>query len=66
MEKLAVFKDYISLIKKNCMLKNVGLSVDGPNMLRKEFNSNFMRKIIERAIWQIQKLQSFPESICFK
>lgn len=50
MEKLAVFKDYISLIKESSHVKNVGLLVDGPNMLRKEFNSNLdvVRKIIEQ------------------
>lgn len=37
-EKLSSFKDYIPLIRENSQGKNIGLLVDGPNMLRKEFD----------------------------
>lgn len=46
-EKLTSLKDYIPLKKKESG-KNIGLLIDGPNMLRKEFslNLNLVRKII--------------------
>lgn len=37
-EKLTAFKEYFPLRKKESAVKNIGLLVDGPNMLRKEFN----------------------------
>ena len=39
-DKLTSFKDYIPLIRENSSGKNIGLLVDGPNMLRKEFDCN--------------------------
>lgn len=36
-EKLVSFKEYLPL-KRRDNVKNIGLLVDGPNMLRKEFN----------------------------
>lgn len=47
-EKLSSFKDYIPLVKGSSDGKNVGLLVDGPNMLRKEFGVNLetVREII--------------------
>lgn len=39
-EKLTSLKDYIPLKRKEADEKNVGLLVDGPNMLRKEFSLN--------------------------
>lgn len=38
LEKLSSFKEYFTLKSKNLGEKNIGLLVDGPNMLRKEFN----------------------------
>ncbi|MEW6009966.1 MAG: TIGR00288 family protein [Methanobacterium sp.] len=38
LEKLTSFKEYLPLKTKKSGGKNVGLLVDGPNMLRKEFN----------------------------
>jgi uncharacterized protein (TIGR00288 family) len=37
-EKLNALKDYFPLKKRGSVQKNIGLLVDGPNMLRKEFN----------------------------
>lgn len=39
-EKLTSLKDYIPIKKKEGGEKNIGLLVDGPNMLRKEFSLN--------------------------
>jgi len=39
-DKLTSFKDYIPRIRENSNGKNIGLLVDGPNMLRKEFDCN--------------------------
>jgi uncharacterized protein (TIGR00288 family) len=38
LDKFSSFKDYIPLIKHDSHDKNIGLLVDGPNMLRKEFD----------------------------
>ena len=40
LDKLTSFKDHIPLIRENSPGKNIGLLVDGPNMLRKEFDCN--------------------------
>ena len=40
LDKLTSFKDHIPLIRDNSHSKNIGLLVDGPNMLRKEFDCN--------------------------
>jgi uncharacterized protein (TIGR00288 family) len=40
LDKLNSIKDYIPLIKHDTHGKNIGLRVDGPNMLRKEFDCN--------------------------
>jgi len=47
-EKLSSLKDYIPLKRKEADEKNIGLLVDGPNMLRKEFSLNLdlVRKIM--------------------
>jgi uncharacterized protein (TIGR00288 family) len=47
-EKLSSLKDYIPLKRGESGLKNIGLLVDGPNMLRKEFSLNLdlVREII--------------------
>lgn len=37
-EKLAAIKEYLPLKRRESSVKNIGLLVDGPNMLRKEFN----------------------------
>lgn len=37
-EKLNAFKEYLPLKKRESGVKNIGLLVDGPNMLRREFN----------------------------
>ena len=37
-EKITSIKDYLTIRKKSSTQKNIGLLVDGPNMLRKEFN----------------------------
>jgi uncharacterized protein (TIGR00288 family) len=37
-EKLISFKEYFPLKRRESTVKNIGLLVDGPNMLRKEFN----------------------------
>lgn len=37
-ERLAVIKEYLPLKRSGSSTKNIGLLVDGPNMLRKEFN----------------------------
>lgn len=37
-EKITSIKDYLPLKRKPSGQKNIGLLVDGPNMLRKEFN----------------------------
>lgn len=37
-EKLNAIKDYFPLKRRESSQKNIGLLVDGPNMLRKEFN----------------------------
>jgi len=37
-EKLTAFKEYLPLRKQESGVKNIGLLVDGPNMLRREFN----------------------------
>lgn len=37
-DKRNFIKDYLPLKKKSSKRKNIGLLVDGPNMLRKEFN----------------------------
>jgi uncharacterized protein (TIGR00288 family) len=37
-EKLISFKEYFPLKRRESNDKNIGLLVDGPNMLRKEFN----------------------------
>jgi uncharacterized protein (TIGR00288 family) len=37
-EKLISFKEYFPLKRRESYDKNIGLLVDGPNMLRKEFN----------------------------
>lgn len=39
-EKLTSIKEYIPIKKKEGGEKNIGLLVDGPNMLRKEFSLN--------------------------
>ncbi|MCE5213994.1 MAG: TIGR00288 family NYN domain-containing protein [Methanobacterium sp.] len=38
--KRTSFKDYLPLKRRESAKKNIGLLVDGPNMLRKEFNLN--------------------------
>ena len=38
LDKFSSFKDYIPLIGRDAPDKNIGLLVDGPNMLRKEFD----------------------------
>ncbi|WP_048191072.1 TIGR00288 family NYN domain-containing protein [Methanobacterium sp. SMA-27] len=38
LDKFSSFKEYIPLIKHDSHDKNIGLLVDGPNMLRKEFD----------------------------
>ncbi|MBI5681189.1 MAG: TIGR00288 family NYN domain-containing protein [Methanobacterium sp.] len=47
-ERLTSLKDYIPLKRRESGGKNIGLLVDGPNMLRKEFSLNLdiVRKII--------------------
>ena len=40
LDKLTSVKNYIPLIRENSPGKNIGLLVDGPNMLRKEFGYN--------------------------
>ena len=40
LDKLNSIKDYIPLIRHDTHGKNIGLLVDGPNMLRKEFDCN--------------------------
>lgn len=47
-EKLSSLKSYIPLKRSDSGAKNIGLLVDGPNMLRKEFSLNLdlVRKII--------------------
>ncbi|MDI6702355.1 TIGR00288 family NYN domain-containing protein [Methanothermobacter wolfeii] len=47
-EKLTSLKEYIPIKKKEGGEKNIGLLVDGPNMLRKEFSLNLdlVRKIL--------------------
>ena len=47
-EKLSSLKDYIPLRRGDAGAKNIGLLVDGPNMLRKEFSLNLdlVREII--------------------
>ncbi|MDI9615572.1 TIGR00288 family NYN domain-containing protein [Methanothermobacter sp.] len=47
-EKLTSLKEYIPIKKKEGGEKNIGLLVDGPNMLRKEFSLNLdlVRKIM--------------------
>ncbi len=47
-ERLTSLKDYIPLKRREVTGKNIGLLVDGPNMLRKEFSLNLdlVRKII--------------------
>ena len=47
-EKLTFLKEYIPIKKKEGGEKNIGLLVDGPNMLRKEFSLNLdlVRKIL--------------------
>ena len=47
-ERLTSLKDYIPLKRREAGGKNIGLLVDGPNMLRKEFSLNLdiVRKII--------------------
>ena len=40
LDKLISIKDYIPHIRENSPGKNIGLLVDGPNMLRKEFDCN--------------------------
>jgi len=49
-EKLTSLKDYIPLKRREVTVKNIGLLVDGPNMLRKEFglNLDIVRKIISK------------------
>jgi uncharacterized protein (TIGR00288 family) len=48
LEKLSSFKQYIPLTRKSNE-RNVGLLVDGPNMLRKEFHLDLdiIKKIVE-------------------
>ena len=38
LDKFSSFRDYIPLIRRDAPDKNIGLLVDGPNMLRKEFD----------------------------
>ena len=47
-EKITSIKDYLPLKRKSSTQKNIGLLVDGPNMLRKEFNLDLesIREII--------------------
>lgn len=47
-ERLTSLKDYIPLKRREVTGKNIGLLVDGPNMLRKEFSLNLdlVRKIV--------------------
>lgn len=47
-ERLTSLKDYIPLKRREAGGKNIGLLVDGPNMLRKEFSLNLdiVRKIV--------------------
>ncbi len=47
-ERLSSLRDYIPLKRGESSGKNIGLLVDGPNMLRKEFSLNLdlVRKII--------------------
>ena len=40
LDKLTSVKNYIPIIRENSTGKNIGLLVDGPNMLRKEFGYN--------------------------
>jgi len=37
-EKLTSLREYLPLKRRDTAVKNIGLLVDGPNMLRKEFN----------------------------
>ena len=48
-ERLSSLKEYIPLKMGDSKSKNIGLLVDGPNMLRKEFklNLDLIRKIIK-------------------
>lgn len=50
LDRFGSLKDYIPL-KKEGPNKNIGLIVDGPNMLRKEFNLNLelVRKIVGKC-----------------
>ncbi|MGF7117669.1 TIGR00288 family NYN domain-containing protein [Methanobacterium oryzae] len=50
LEKLSSFKQYIPLTRKSNE-RNIGLLVDGPNMLRKEFHLDLdiIKKIVEES-----------------
>lgn len=47
-DKRTSLRDYLPLKKKSSNQKNIGLLVDGPNMLRKEFNLDleYVREVI--------------------
>lgn len=49
-ERLGSLKDYIPLKKKDNTEKNIGLLIDGPNMLRKEFHLDLklVKEVIEK------------------
>jgi len=54
LEKLSSFKDYIPL-KRKSNDENVGLLIDGPNMLRKEFDLDL--KLIKEIVTENGKLK---------
>jgi len=54
LEKLTSFKEYISLKQKSGE-KNVGLLIDGPNMLRNEFHLDL--EIIKKIVNETGKLK---------
>lgn len=51
MERLGSFKEYLPIKTKKTGDKNIGLLVDGPNMLRKEFclNLDFIKELLEES-----------------
>lgn len=54
LEKLSSFKEYLTL-RRNSGDKNVGLLVDGPNMLRKEFG--FDLDLVKEIVAEYGKLK---------
>jgi uncharacterized protein (TIGR00288 family) len=51
LDKLSSFKEYLPIKTKKASDKNIGLLVDGPNMLRKEFclNLDFVKELLEES-----------------